>query len=68
MQIIKVIRNKDDGTVEATFALTEDQTRFLLNFAIGILVNNGLAQVIEQEELEEQSQQEQPAVAPEKLN
>ena len=70
MQITKVIRKKDDGTFEATLVLTDDQTRFLINFAIGVLVQQGLANIVEQEDGETQEQQEQVLTmpAPESLN
>lgn len=66
MVIKQIKRNKDDGSVEVAMVLDEEQTKFLLNFAIGILVQNGIATVIEHDDAAEA--QSQPAVAPEQLN
>jgi len=49
MEITKLIKKQEDGTFEATIILTEEQTKFLVNFAIGMLVQSGIATVIEQE-------------------
>lgn len=55
MQITKVIKNNADGSVEAKLLLTEEQTGFLLNFAIEMLVNAGLATL----EVETQKEQQE---------
>lgn len=66
MEITKIIRKQEDGTYEATMSLTEEQTQFLINFAIGVLVQSGLANVIE---VESDVSDEQPdAPTPEKFN
>lgn len=53
MLITKVKKISEDGSVEATLKLSEEQTAFLLNFAIGYLTNIGLAEVVEIEEQQE---------------
>ena len=65
MEITKLVRKQEDGTYEATMVLTEAQTQFLVNFAIGVLVQSGLATVVEKEST--LSQEEIP-LSPEKLN
>lgn len=64
MQITKLVRKKEDGTYEATLVLTEEQTQFLVNFALGVLVQNGVATIVEQEADEfdsaAQEQQQEP--------
>ena len=65
MEITKLVRKQEDGTYEATMVLTEAQTQFLVNFAIGVLVQSGLATVVEKEFT--LSQEEVP-LSPEKLN
>jgi hypothetical protein len=49
MEITKITRKKEDGTYEATLVLTEAQTQFLINFALGMLVQSGMATIIETE-------------------
>lgn len=71
MQITKLKRRKEDGTFEATLVLTDDQTQFLINFALGVLVQQGIANIVEQEVEETQEQLEQAFTtmpAPESLN
>ena len=41
MLITRVIKQQEDGTFQATMSLTEEQTAFLINFALGILVQEG---------------------------
>ena len=53
MQITRLIRKHEDGTFEATLVLTNEQTQFLVNFALGLLVQSGLAQIEEREATEE---------------
>lgn len=66
MQITKLIRKKEDGTFEATLVLTDDQTQFLVNFAIGVLVQQGIAQIVEQEAVEQST--DEPVVPHPTLN
>ena len=49
MEIVKLIKKQEDGSYEATLALTQEQTEFLINIALGVLVQSGLATVVEQE-------------------
>lgn len=41
MKIQRIVRKAEDGSYEATLALTEDQTAFLVQVAIGILMHQG---------------------------
>lgn len=69
MQITKLIRKKEDGTFEATLILSDEQTQFLVNFAIGMLVQQGLANIVEQDvDQDEQPTQAITMPAPESLN
>lgn len=54
MVITKITKNNEDGSVEAKLQLSEEQTAYLLNFAIGMLVNAGIATVVEVDEQEQQ--------------
>ena len=47
MQITRLVKKQEDGTFEATLVLTNEQTQFLVNFAIGLLVQSGLATIDE---------------------
>ena len=49
MEITRIVKKQEDGTYEATLVLTEAQTQFLVNFALGVLVQSGMATVIETE-------------------
>lgn len=49
MQITRLVKKQEDGTFEATLVLTNEQTQFLVNFAIGLLVQSGLATIEERE-------------------
>lgn len=49
MQVTKLIKKKEDGSFEAVLALSEDQTQFLVNFALNLLVQQGIAVIVEQE-------------------
>jgi hypothetical protein len=42
MVVTKIEKKLEDGTLEVKFALTEEQTAFLINFAIGTLVQQGV--------------------------
>ena len=57
MIIKRIVRNEDG--VEATLMLSNEQAAFLLNFAIGLLVQKGVVEMIdlspEQFEAEQQS-------------
>ena len=53
MQITKLIRKKEDGTIEATLLMSEEQAQFLVSFAIAHLVTAGIVTVVEQEATEE---------------
>jgi len=48
MQIIRLIKKQEDGSYEATLALSQEQTEFLLNVALGVLVRSGLATINDQ--------------------
>lgn len=41
MQITRIVKKKEDGNHEVTMMLTEEQTTFLINFALGLLVQQG---------------------------
>ena len=56
MQITKLIKKQEDGSFEATLALSAEQIQFLVNFALGVLVQNGMATIVEQV-VEEEPQQ-----------
>jgi hypothetical protein len=49
MEITRITKKQEDGTYEATLVLTEAQTQFLVNFALGMLVQSGMATIIEVE-------------------
>lgn len=47
---IKEVIREVDGTLQATFSLTEDQVAFLLSYAVTDLVTKGLAEVEPEDE------------------
>ena len=47
MLLVKKVKKNEDGTMEAVFSLTEEQTAFLISYAISALVAEGVAQVEE---------------------
>lgn len=69
MQITKLVRKKEDGTYEATLVLTEEQTQFLVNFALSVLVQNGVAIIVEQDaDTFESAEQQQEPIKQETVN
>ena len=70
MQITKLIRKQEDGSFEATLALSQEQTQFLVNFAINVLVQNGMATIVEKavEEFQEETTPGQQEPTPETVN
>jgi len=47
LQITKVTKNKEDGSTEVQLMLTEEQTAFLINFALGMLTQQGVVSYFE---------------------
>ena len=68
MQITKLIKKHEDGSFEATLALSAEQIQFLVNFALGVLVQNGMATIVEQVVEEEDTQQPTVPTEISKLN
>lgn len=68
MQITKLIKKQEDGSFEATLALSAEQIQFLVNFALGVLVQNGMATIVEQVVEEEDTQQPTVPTEVSKLN
>jgi hypothetical protein len=56
--ILKKIQKQSDGGLETMWALTEEQTNFLLNYAIASLLQRGIIDVLLEgvEENEDQAQ------------
>ena len=56
MQITKIVKKNEDGTLEATLVLSEEQTQVLINIGLGMLVQQGLITIVEKtmEELEKE--------------
>jgi hypothetical protein len=50
MEVRRLVKNKEDGTVEVDLMLSEDQAQFLVNFALGMLVREGIASFVDVEE------------------
>ncbi len=50
MIVKRVSKSEEDGSYTAEIQLTEEQTAFLLNFAIGFLVQQGTLQVFDVKE------------------
>lgn len=50
---VKEVVREVDGTVQATFSLTEDQVAFLLSYAVSDLVSKGLAEIEREDEHEQ---------------
>ena len=44
MKITRIEKTNDQGKLEVSFALTEQQTQVLLEFAINMLVHRGLVE------------------------
>lgn len=77
MQVIRVLKKQEDGTYDVDFKLDEKQVGFLINFALGILVQRGIAafidtdengNIIQSEAEQEEAQQFQQSIDPTKLN
>lgn len=49
MIIKKIVKQEEDGSYRAEFMLTQEQISFLLSFAVGLLVQQGLATIIQQD-------------------
>lgn len=49
---VKVVHEKDDGSVEFTATLNPEQTRFLLEFAICQLLEEGVLPFVTEDEAE----------------
>lgn len=47
MIITQVTKKEEDGSMSVQLMLTEEQTAFLINFALGALVQQGLATIQE---------------------
>ncbi len=45
MKIKQIVKSQEDGSYTAELQLTEEQTAFLLNFAIGYLVQQGTVSI-----------------------
>ena len=50
MKITRVVRQAEDGTYSATLILDEDQMRFLLQFALGFLAQQGTISIFDVKE------------------
>ena len=61
MIINRVSKQEEDGTYSASLILTEDQLRFLLQFAIGALTQQGVIKVFDLKEGEEPKQDDEEA-------
>lgn len=59
MEIKKIIRKNNQGGIEATWYISEDQTKILLGYAIQSLIAAGLAFVTEMPEEEFKRLQEE---------
>lgn len=55
-------KQEEDGTYSATLVLTEDQLRFLLQFAIGALTQQGVIKVFDLKEGEEPKKDDEEAL------
>lgn len=62
MIINRVSKQEEDGTYSATLVLTEDQLRFLLQFAIGALTQQGVIKVFDLKEGEQPKVDDQEAL------
>ena len=49
MQVTRLIKKQEDGTYEGKLVLSQAQVEFLINVALGVLVQSGLATIIEKE-------------------
>ena len=74
MQITKIVKKNEDGTIEATLVLSEEQTQVLINIGLGMLIQQGLVTLVEKTvaEFAAQNQQEEatqiPSSATETIN
>lgn len=59
MELKKIIRKSNQGGIEATWFITEEQTKVLISYAIQSLVAAGLAYVTEMPEEEFKKMQEE---------
>lgn len=68
MIIRRVIKDQEDGSYRAELQLTEEQTAFLINFAIGLLVQEGTIKVFDMKEGDKPPEAEEAAEFLEQLD
>lgn len=48
MILTQLTKNKEDGGLETTWKLTEEQVGVLINVAVQMLISQGLAKIVEE--------------------
>lgn len=61
MQITRVVKQAEDGSYTTTLMLTEEETAFLISFAVGILVKEGTLKFFDLENPEDETKEGEAA-------